>query len=76
MESSRDSPLVPRWLMQLVLMLDKNLTRSTVILIRLNLIRTRPDGCRPICAMITGANRAGNDNDNQRNANASMSLLL
>jgi len=76
LESSRDSPLVSHWLMQLVLMPDKNLTRSTVILIRLNLVRTRLDECRPICAMITAANRAGNDNDNQCNANASMSLLL
>lgn len=62
--------------MQLVLMPDKNLTGSAVILIRLNPVRTGPIGAGPICAMITGANRAGNDNDNRHNASAGMSLLL
>lgn len=52
-------------------MSDKNLTRSTVILIRLNPVRTGSMGGGPICAMITGANRAGNDN--RRNASASVS---
>jgi hypothetical protein len=50
---------------------DKNLTRSAVILIRLNPVRTGLMGGGPICAMITGANRVGNDN--RRNASASMS---